>query len=571
MEFLRRYWTQIQAQLPQLSPQVKWLVALIVLLLLLLGFLVVQYAASPELVPVTTASGAEQSEIVSRLKAEGIGATTEGVQVLVPASRKLDAIAVLAQANLLSDDPSKVFDDFFARQTPWTSNQQNAEALLQAKQKFLGQVINRMKDVRTAHVVLDMPLNQGFAQTHRRPSASVFVELKPGRSLNQTLVTGIASWVSGAIAELEKQDVKVVDAATGRAFEVPPEDQILPNQTLELVQVQERAVREKILQTLAYIPGVIVAVNVRIDPTRSEEVESYAYEKNEPMTSDFAREEERKSASDAGEPGVRSNAGVNIASSASAGRSEKITETTTLFGPKPLVSKSYKKSAGNLPQQVAVSINVPRSYFVQVWHQTFPPSPAPGGNGGGAAPGGAPASAAEPDDATLRPVIEAQLKVIEAQVKPLVSAENEGVVAVHMIPDAGVAMASLAAPTSGFAAVFSGGGGGTDGQGVSGWAKPVGLGALALTAVGMMLGMVRKATSRPPIPTAEELAGVPPILPTPDDLVGEVDAAETTMDGVELDDVEIRHRKIAEQIADMVKSNPREAAHILSKWVHTDE
>ncbi|MCC7205448.1 MAG: hypothetical protein IT441_10240 [Phycisphaeraceae bacterium] len=571
MEFLRRYWTQIQTQLPQLSLQVKWLVGLIVLLLLLTGFLVVQYAASPERVTVTTANGAEQAEIISRLKAEGINATTAGSQVLVPSSQKLDAIAVLAQASLLSDDPAKVFDDYFAQQTPWTSNRQNAEALLQAKQKFLGRVINRMKDVRSAQVVLDMPQNQGFAQTHRQPSASVFVELKPGRSLNQTLVTGIASWVSGAIAELEKQDVKVVDAATGRAFEVLPEDQIQPSQTLELVQVQERAVRDKILQTLAYIPGVIVAVNVRIDPTRSEEVESYAYEKNEPMTSDSSREEERKTASDAGEPGVRSNTGANIASGASAGQSEKITETTTLFGPKPLVSKSYKKSSGNLPRQVAVTINVPRSYFVQVWHQTFPPTPAPGSSAGGVVPGGATAAQPEPDDATLRPVIEAQLKVIEAQVKPLVSAENEGVVAVHMIPDSGVAMASLAAPSSGFTAVFSGGSGGLGGEGISGWAKPAGLGVLALTAVGLMLGMVRKATSRPPIPTAEELAGVPPILPTPDDLVGEVDAAETTMDGVELDDVEIRHRKIAEQIADMVKSNPREAAHILSKWVHTDE
>jgi flagellar biosynthesis/type III secretory pathway M-ring protein FliF/YscJ len=43
------------------------------------------------------------------------------------------------------------------------------------------------------------------------------------------------------------------------------------------------------------------------------------------------------------------------------------------------------------------------------------------------------------------------------------------------------------------------------------------------------------------------------------------------MAGVELDEDDMRHRKIAEQIAEMIRGNPGEAATLVRKWVRTEE
>jgi flagellar biosynthesis/type III secretory pathway M-ring protein FliF/YscJ len=105
----------------------------------------------------------------------------------------------------------------------------------------------------------------------------------------------------------------------------------------------------------------------------------------------------------------------------------------------------------------------------------------------------------------------------------------------------------------------------------NGWAKPLGLGVLALVSLGLMLGMVRKATRTPPMASIEELAGVPPTLPAEDELVGEADETDPSMAGIELNEDELRSRKIAEQIGELVKGNPAEAASLIRRWVRTDQ
>jgi flagellar M-ring protein FliF len=201
-------------------------------------------------------------------------------------------------------------------------------------------------------------------------------------------------------------------------------------------------------------------------------------------------------------------------------------------------------------QQVSVTVNVPRSYFVKLFKQ------------------GKPETTPDPDDAALETIRQAQITQIQAQVEPLIaSSTNKGVVKAYMIPDrAGVAMA-------GMATVAGGGGGGASLNGAldSTWIKPAGLSMLALVSLAMMFAMVRKATRQQPMPSVEELAGVPPTLPAEDDLVGEADETEASMAGVELDEDELRTRKIAEQIGEMVKANPAEAASLVRRWVRTEE
>jgi flagellar biosynthesis/type III secretory pathway M-ring protein FliF/YscJ len=99
----------------------------------------------------------------------------------------------------------------------------------------------------------------------------------------------------------------------------------------------------------------------------------------------------------------------------------------------------------------------------------------------------------------------------------------------------------------------------------------VSAGALAVISLGLALMMVRRATKPEALPTVEELAGVPPTLPTDDELIGEADEVESTMTGLEVDEEELRTRRLAEQISDLIKSAPDDAGNLLGKWVQAED
>ena len=101
-------------------------------------------------------------------------------------------------------------------------------------------------------------------------------------------------------------------------------------------------------------------------------------------------------------------------------------------------------------------------------------------------------------------------------------------VSVHMIPDVGMILPVMAGAQSSISSpgAFL----------ESDWGKAVPVGLLTLGAVFIIFMMIRWATRQPKMPTVDELAGVPPVLPIEDDLIGEADAQDPTMAGVELDE-----------------------------------
>jgi len=93
---------------------------------------------------------------------------------------------------------------------------------------------------------------------------------------------------------------------------------------------------------------------------------------------------------------------------------------------------------------------------------------------------------------------------------------------------------------------------------------------LAVLALGMMLMLVRKSSTPVALPSAQEIVGLPPALEAQSDLVGEADESQTAMLGIELDDGELKTKKMLEQVQEMVKSKPQEAAAILNRWIVTE-
>jgi len=88
----------------------------------------------------------------------------------------------------------------------------------------------------------------------------------------------------------------------------------------------------------------------------------------------------------------------------------------------------------------------------------------------------------------------------------------------------------------------------------------------------MMLMMVRKSAQKPELPSASELAGVPPTLELDEaDLVGEADESAPALEGMELDDDSLRREQMLTQLNELVKREPLEAAGLLRRWMRSSD
>ncbi|MBI1336394.1 MAG: hypothetical protein GC164_05470 [Phycisphaera sp.] len=542
MQFLSRWWAQINAQLSQLSLAARWLIVSLVVILLFVAGALLLWVATPQWAAFDQYAADRQTEVLARLKTQGVTAKVEGNRIMVAADELQDAYAVLAQNDLLSNDTSKAFDDMIASQSMWESNQKSKRNMMIARQKVLSQIIRKMRGVHSADVMIDVPEFQKFGQAYVRPTASVNLVMQGSGNVDQRLVEAVAGLVSGAVADMKPEDVNIVDANSGRSMTVKDPLDAMAGELMERTQSLEKYYRDKIQNALNYIPGVIVAVNVRMDNVRSHQEETTTFATTEPLKETYTKEQSRTNTSNGGEPGTRSNTQLSINSGSSVGSEERQTEERQVFGEKPVTQHVQKTLVGGMTRQVNVTVNIPRRYFVGMFLL------------------GKAADTVPPDDSALQPIVEQQIAQVRSQVSPLINAEEEGVVMASMVPDPGSLDNKPVMATTGFMALVD-----------SSYTKPALLGALALISMALMFAMARKATAQPDLPSIEELAGVPPTLPGDDELVGEAEESDPGMAGVELAEDEIRARKIAEQISDMVKANPNEAANLIRKWVEVEQ
>src|SRR6185437_7652447 len=75
----------------------------------------------------------------------------------------------------------------------------------------LARTIANLRPVEAARVHLAVPRQSAFVRDHRGASASVFVQLKQGRRLEQEQVQAIVNLVASSIPDMEASQVTVVD------------------------------------------------------------------------------------------------------------------------------------------------------------------------------------------------------------------------------------------------------------------------------------------------------------------------------------------------------------------------
>ncbi len=547
MEWLKNWTAQIQAQLVELSVSQKLLIGTLAVVIAASLFLVALYAGQPQMVPLidSAANESQRAAIVSYLDSRGVKYESRGDRILVPASQRSSIAAALHTGASLPDQQAG-FALLIEQQTWWQSNEQYRQMYTIALQNELSQTIGRMRQVERAKVIISHPKVTGFAATHRRPTASVNVEMTDG-SLNQNTANAIAALVSGAVAEMNAEDVAVIDAIAGRQFRARDGQQMIPSDFLELVQHQERLYRGKLTEALSYIPSVIVAVNVELQTTRRQR-DSTTYDKDNSatlMTREHSRSESSTERRSGGEPGVRANTGVDITGTEGGGRETTLEEIETEFDPYAGVEHVQEFEPGGVPTRISATVNVPRSYFVGIYMR------------------GKAEDAAEPDDAALQAIYDEHLQRIQRQVEPLLTSKSAGQLVVDVYPDAGAPVAA--------AGMGSAAGGGLLAMLSGKLTNVIVPGALAVVAVFTLLLIARKAGQTTPVPSAEELAGLPASLDASGEPAGEAGEADSALPGMELDEEQLASRQVAQQVAQMVKANPEEAAGLLRQWVKQEE
>jgi flagellar M-ring protein FliF len=179
-----------------------------------IGFAVVLWSQQPDYRPLyTSLTGLDAKQIVSTLTTSGIDYKVDPSSgaLLVKSSDFGRAQLKMAEAGVAPTDGNIGFEILDQEQGLGTSQFMEATRYRRGLEGELARTISAVNNVKGARVHLAMPKSSVFVRDDRKPSASVLVELYPGRSLEPSQVMAIINLVATSVPELDKSQVTIVD------------------------------------------------------------------------------------------------------------------------------------------------------------------------------------------------------------------------------------------------------------------------------------------------------------------------------------------------------------------------
>jgi flagellar M-ring protein FliF len=177
----------------------------------------------------------------------------------------------------------------------------------------LARTIASLRPVEAARVHLGVAHQTAFVRDHRSASASVFVQLKPGRSLDPEQVQAIINLVASSIPELEASQVTVVDQQ-GRLLSAPEghDELSVRERQFDMAHRLEDDYRQRIEALLAPLVGagrVRAQVVAQMDMTTTEEAREQYRPESQIVRSEQTSEQTSRDGAGAqgGVPGALSN------------------------------------------------------------------------------------------------------------------------------------------------------------------------------------------------------------------------------------------------------------------------
>lgn len=341
-----------------------------------------------------------------------------GNRIRIPYGKKDLYLAALADNNALPADFYKHLDEATAADNPFASTKSLELRRWNAKQKELALIISRMRGIESATVQYDEESKGGLTR-QKHKTAMVAVQTIAG-ALDPEQLRAIRNVVASAYAGLDRQSITITDMTSGLSYGgaigpggVPDDESLYASHK----QKFERDWQRKITDQLSMIPGVVVGVNVELTPEIEHNLQTVKLDPKPValQTSEASTEKTTQAPQIAGRPGAQSNGvgnqPVSIATTTGSGGSN-LTETRNEAINLPGYAVESIGKSPLTPTMVTASIEVPASYFLQVWQQRNPP-----------AAGGTPKP---PDPAELAKIETETVNRIKETVRNLLPPVNQG-------------------------------------------------------------------------------------------------------------------------------------------------
>ncbi|MDP3858033.1 MAG: flagellar basal-body MS-ring/collar protein FliF [Stagnimonas sp.] len=181
----------------------------------------------------------------------------------------------------------------------------------------LVRTISALQPVKSARVHLAIPKPSAFARGRSTPSASVLVELHPGRALTPQQVASIVHVVSSSVPELPAAAVTVVDQAGDLLTDDSRNSSgALNSSQFDHVRRIEDDYSRRVQDILSPLTGagrVNAQVVADLDFTEAEQTEEQYQPDPQAIRSEQTREERDSSATARGIPGATSNRPPDVA------------------------------------------------------------------------------------------------------------------------------------------------------------------------------------------------------------------------------------------------------------------
>jgi len=279
-----------------------------------LGMWLVIWAQEPDMRPMyTSLERLDSSTIISTLEANQIAYRIDHASgaLLVDSSKIHQARLKLAEAGMPSEAAAG-FELLDQEQPLGTSQFMETTRYRRSLEGELVRTISSINGVRGARVHLAIPERSVFLRDQRKPTASVLLDVVPGRTLGDGEIRAIGNLVSASVPDMALEQVTVVDQR-GRLlsnFAHDPEAEAA-NKQLEYTAKLESQLVERVHRILDPIVGTgryKAEVTADVDFTAIEQADEI-YNPDLPAIRSEQRVDEQRNAGDlaAGIPGALSN------------------------------------------------------------------------------------------------------------------------------------------------------------------------------------------------------------------------------------------------------------------------
>lgn len=232
-----------------------------------------------------------------------------------------------------------------------------------ALQGELIRAINTLGAVKQSKVIVALPAKKNFLEAQEQPSASVVLEMYPGKTLTADQIRGIRYLVASSVQGMEPEKVTVVDDRGKMLTQAGDAITGGSNEILELKRRVEAELEERIESLLSKVVGQAKVI-ARVDATLTNRVVQAVEESVDPeqtairsQTTDEESLDGRRNQA-AGVPGAAANLPGQEGQVNQVGMNQTVKkELKTINYDVPKTVKNIREMAGNL-ERISVAVLV---------------------------------------------------------------------------------------------------------------------------------------------------------------------------------------------------------------------